>query len=282
MCGVWQWDGVVAAPAWVGCRCLLPLLLLLLLLLSAPPPASHPLQPTAPTSLPPSPQVGEPIVEARAESAALAVGGALLFGVGVWAVLGEEKGAEYFAGYLLEQSLSGGCWAVDSGALGGGAVGVRWRRLNGVVRVWFVLVGSAGWLEAVGGSRNSLRQVLQSPTPPPINTTTHGGAPALCSGQPVCLHPRLLLLQDPRGLPVQGVCGWGGRLTPSLARFLHPSRHNKMPPLAHVLLALSWRCHGSRSGVDAARLLPAAGADVRYSHGCDPAPGADCGGGGHR
>ncbi|PSC74363.1 thylakoid membrane chloroplastic [Micractinium conductrix] len=51
-------------------------------------------------------EVAEPLVESRAEGAASTVIAALLFGVGVWAVLGEEKGAEYFAGYLLEQSLS--------------------------------------------------------------------------------------------------------------------------------------------------------------------------------
>lgn len=36
----------------------------------------------------------------------LLVGAALLFGAGIWAVDGPDKGAEYFAGYLLEQSLS--------------------------------------------------------------------------------------------------------------------------------------------------------------------------------
>ena len=34
------------------------------------------------------------------------IGAAVLFGIGVWAVLGAEKAEEYFAGYLLEQSLS--------------------------------------------------------------------------------------------------------------------------------------------------------------------------------
>lgn len=34
------------------------------------------------------------------------VGAALLFGVGVWQTLGAEKAEEFFAGYLLEQSLS--------------------------------------------------------------------------------------------------------------------------------------------------------------------------------
>ncbi|EFN50725.1 hypothetical protein CHLNCDRAFT_28756 [Chlorella variabilis] len=46
------------------------------------------------------------MVEERAEGAASAVIAALAFGAGVWAVMGEQKGAEYFAGYLLEQSLS--------------------------------------------------------------------------------------------------------------------------------------------------------------------------------
>jgi predicted tellurium resistance membrane protein TerC len=34
------------------------------------------------------------------------VGAALAFGVGIWATLGPDKAAQYFAGYLLEQSLS--------------------------------------------------------------------------------------------------------------------------------------------------------------------------------
>lgn len=51
-------------------------------------------------------EVEEPMVEERAEGAASAVIAALAFGAGVWAVMGEQKGAEYFAGYLLEQSLS--------------------------------------------------------------------------------------------------------------------------------------------------------------------------------
>lgn len=51
-------------------------------------------------------EVAEPLVEQRAEGAASTVIAALAFGVGVWAFMGEEKGAEFFAGYLLEQSLS--------------------------------------------------------------------------------------------------------------------------------------------------------------------------------
>lgn len=53
-------------------------------------------------------EVEEPLVEERAESAAATVIAAILFGAGVWVVEGEQKGAEFFAGYLLEQSLSGG------------------------------------------------------------------------------------------------------------------------------------------------------------------------------
>lgn len=34
------------------------------------------------------------------------MGGAVLFGAGVWYFLGADKGAEFFAGYILEQSLS--------------------------------------------------------------------------------------------------------------------------------------------------------------------------------
>lgn len=34
------------------------------------------------------------------------VGGAIAFGLGIWYFMGQEKAEEYFAGYLLEQSLS--------------------------------------------------------------------------------------------------------------------------------------------------------------------------------
>ena len=51
-------------------------------------------------------EVEEPLAEERAETAALAVAAGVGFGAGVWALLGADKGAEYFAGYLLEQSLS--------------------------------------------------------------------------------------------------------------------------------------------------------------------------------
>ena len=37
---------------------------------------------------------------------AVLVGAAVAFGVGIYATLGADKAAEYFAGYLLEQSLS--------------------------------------------------------------------------------------------------------------------------------------------------------------------------------
>lgn len=72
---------------------------------------------------PPSPgQVAEPLLEFRAESAAGSVIAAIAFGAGVWGVLGADKGAEYFAGYLLEQSLSGepapGQWWAGLGACG--------------------------------------------------------------------------------------------------------------------------------------------------------------------
>ena len=40
------------------------------------------------------------------ELVAAFVGAAVAFGVGVWATLGPDKAAQYFAGYLLEQSLS--------------------------------------------------------------------------------------------------------------------------------------------------------------------------------
>lgn len=51
-------------------------------------------------------EVEEPLVEEKGENAAGIVAAAVAFGAGVWAVLGQTKGQEYFAGYLLEQSLS--------------------------------------------------------------------------------------------------------------------------------------------------------------------------------
>ncbi|GBF87736.1 thylakoid membrane protein, chloroplastic [Raphidocelis subcapitata] len=47
-----------------------------------------------------------PRAEARLESLAAWVGAAVAFGAGVWHWLGPDKAQEYFAGYLLEQSLS--------------------------------------------------------------------------------------------------------------------------------------------------------------------------------
>lgn len=44
--------------------------------------------------------------EERAELVAVLVGAALAFGAGIWVTLGQVKAFEYFAGYLLEQSLS--------------------------------------------------------------------------------------------------------------------------------------------------------------------------------
>jgi TerC family integral membrane protein len=44
--------------------------------------------------------------ETRGEQLAALVGAAVAFGAGVWYVQGPEKAQEYFAGYLLEQSLS--------------------------------------------------------------------------------------------------------------------------------------------------------------------------------
>jgi hypothetical protein len=49
---------------------------------------------------------GLPRAEARLEQLALWVGAAAAFGAGVWHLGGAEKGQEFFAGYLLEQSLS--------------------------------------------------------------------------------------------------------------------------------------------------------------------------------
>ena len=45
-------------------------------------------------------------VEFQGKNVALYVGGAFAFGLGIWATLGSTKAEEYFAGYLLEQSLS--------------------------------------------------------------------------------------------------------------------------------------------------------------------------------
>ncbi|KAI8471645.1 MAG: integral membrane protein TerC family-domain-containing protein [Monoraphidium minutum] len=47
-----------------------------------------------------------PRTETRLEALALWVGAAVAFGAGVWYVQGAEKAQEFFAGYLLEQSLS--------------------------------------------------------------------------------------------------------------------------------------------------------------------------------
>jgi len=44
--------------------------------------------------------------ESKGEVVAAFVGAALVFGVGIWNTLGVEKAQEFFAGYLLEQSLS--------------------------------------------------------------------------------------------------------------------------------------------------------------------------------
>ncbi|GMH40660.1 hypothetical protein BSKO_08564 [Bryopsis sp. KO-2023] len=45
-------------------------------------------------------------IEFQGESVAAWIGAALAFGGGVWYTMGQEKAIEYFAGYLLEQSLS--------------------------------------------------------------------------------------------------------------------------------------------------------------------------------
>jgi TerC family integral membrane protein len=47
-----------------------------------------------------------PVTEAKIETLALWVAAASAFGAGIWYVEGAEKAEEYFAGYLLEQSLS--------------------------------------------------------------------------------------------------------------------------------------------------------------------------------
>ena len=44
--------------------------------------------------------------EERGELVAVLVGAAVAFGLGIYLTLGSDKAAEYFAGYLLEQSLS--------------------------------------------------------------------------------------------------------------------------------------------------------------------------------
>lgn len=44
--------------------------------------------------------------EARGRTVALYIGGAFLFGLGIWATAGPTKAEEFLAGYLLEQSLS--------------------------------------------------------------------------------------------------------------------------------------------------------------------------------
>ncbi len=44
--------------------------------------------------------------EERGELVVILVGAAVAFGLGIYATLGADKAAEFFAGYLLEQSLS--------------------------------------------------------------------------------------------------------------------------------------------------------------------------------
>lgn len=110
-----------------------------------------------PTLHPPSiAQVEEPLLEFRAESAAGSVIAALAFGGGVWAVLGEEKGAEYFAGYLLEQSLSG---APACAVL---ARGLGWAR------VFPRLQGDL----AAGGRLRPLELLLRTAVCPPVPLPT--------------------------------------------------------------------------------------------------------------
>lgn len=46
------------------------------------------------------------MAERALETAAAYVGAAVLFGIGVWFFMGPVAGQEFFAGYLLEQSLS--------------------------------------------------------------------------------------------------------------------------------------------------------------------------------
>lgn len=47
-----------------------------------------------------------PVQETKIETLALWVGAAVAFGAGIWYTEGATKAEEYFAGYLLEQSLS--------------------------------------------------------------------------------------------------------------------------------------------------------------------------------
>lgn len=95
-----------------------------------PPPLIIPPPPPLPLLPAPAPlQVEEPLLEYRAESAAGSVIAALAFGAGVWGVLGADKGAEYFAGYLLEQSLSG---ALRCAGQGGGEA-CNWAEQGGAL-----------------------------------------------------------------------------------------------------------------------------------------------------
>jgi hypothetical protein len=79
----------------------------------APPPAAAPTD-DAPGPAPPPPDDAAPLLElereaeeeARGETVALTVGAALALGAAFWAFRGPEIAGQYFAGYLLEQSLS--------------------------------------------------------------------------------------------------------------------------------------------------------------------------------
>lgn len=227
-------------------------------------------------------QVVEPLLEFRAESAAGAVIAALAFGGGVWAVLGPDKGAQYFAGYLLEQSLSGAVWWQEP-------VGLAWRPL--------LLYRSR---PAPPLSLRHPRHPVSSPSPPFAavdnlcaftllfsyitlsNRSTVSPPLPPRSRQPVCLHPRLQLLQDPGAVPVQGALprGWDVLVAVLGVQAEGPvgQRSKGGPSDAVRLAATPPRAHMHHCLTLALLLTPSAGIDVRNRHRCGSALGADCGG----
>eukprot|EP00898_Chlorokybus_atmophyticus_P005742 jgi/Chlat1/6169/Chrsp41S05713 len=60
----------------------------------------------AQVDVPLEPEVGKPAAPPNVTAVLLWVGAAVMFGVGIFVKMGSAKAAEYFAGYLLEQSLS--------------------------------------------------------------------------------------------------------------------------------------------------------------------------------
>lgn len=229
----------------------------------------------------PLPQVAEPLIEFRAESAAASVIGAIAFGGGIWATMGPQKGAEYFAGYLLEQSLSGAPTCVHTGA-----------ELSGVpVNAWHLCCVCCGFMASASA----------------LSSKCIGPWRRFCHLPPSCCTP----LSKPRLLPclpqwTTCLCSSSSSPTsrrrwstsprcthtrPRQSRVSNKLESESAPVLvvlpritqtagmaakrAHVQTEAA--CHGSNHLLAA---LPA-GVDLRHCHGRHSAHGAHCGWRGH-